>query len=93
MSAIGPKQTCPSAPHTSPFGGKADLVRQQSRNLEFRKASGVRRSKLEALLERELPATRPVANFKLSTVPMVPGTMEGTTQQAYARDNAHPVVA
>jgi hypothetical protein len=26
MSAIGPKQTWPSAPHMSAFGGKADMT-------------------------------------------------------------------
>ena len=26
MSAIGTKQTCASAPHTSAFGGKADMT-------------------------------------------------------------------
>ena len=26
MSAIGPKQTCTSAPHMSAFGGKADMT-------------------------------------------------------------------
>ena len=26
MSAFGPKQTCPSAPHMSAFGGKADMT-------------------------------------------------------------------